>query len=154
MSLIPEVVLLPELRFARFPVRIEREKIRETMGPVIREVFRVVAAQGLVPAGPWFTHHLHAPDTHFDFEACVPVSEGIRPEGKVVPGFRPERKAARGIHRGAYEGLGVSWAEFRARVASQGLLVGEDLWEAYAVGPEHSADSTDWRTELYLPLRD
>lgn len=154
MSLIPEVILLPELRFARFPVRIEREKIRETMDPVIREVFRVVASQGLLPIGPWFTHHHHVPDTHFDFEACVPVAGEIRPEGAVQPGVWPERKAARGIHRGGYEGLGASWAEFRARVASAGLLIGEDLWEAYAVGPEHSPNPADWRTELYLPLRD
>jgi len=154
MSLIPEVVLLPALRFARFPVRIEREKIREAMGPVIREVFRVVASQGLAPTGPWFTHHFQSSGTHFDFEACVPVSEEIRPEGSVLPGSWPERKAVRGVHRGAYEGLGVSWAEFRARVASQGLMVGEGLWESYSVGPEYSPNPADWRTELYLPLRD
>ena len=38
-----------------------REEIQLAMGPGIREVFAVLAAQGIAPAGPWFTHHRRRP---------------------------------------------------------------------------------------------
>jgi hypothetical protein len=43
---------------------IPREEIRNVMGPGISELMAAVAAQGIAPAGPWFTHHLRMdPDT-------------------------------------------------------------------------------------------
>ena len=37
---------------------VPRDEIQNVMGPTIREVFETIAAQGIAPAGPWFTHHL------------------------------------------------------------------------------------------------
>ena len=59
---------------------IPRAEIRHVMGPGIQELMAAVAAQGIGPTGPWFSHHLKMhPDT-FDFEIGVPVSP-IRPPG-------------------------------------------------------------------------
>jgi hypothetical protein len=37
---------------------IPREEIRNVMDPAYGELMAAVTAQGLVPSGPWFTHHL------------------------------------------------------------------------------------------------
>jgi uncharacterized protein YdhG (YjbR/CyaY superfamily) len=37
---------------------VPRDEIHKVMGPGIDEVFSVLAAQGIAPVGPWFSHHL------------------------------------------------------------------------------------------------
>jgi hypothetical protein len=43
------------------------------MGPGLRELMAVAAAQGIAPTGPWFSHHLRMDPDIFDFEISVPV---------------------------------------------------------------------------------
>lgn len=50
---------------------IPREEIRNVMGPGHRELIAAIAAQGIAPAGPWFTHHLRMDPEIFDFEIYV-----------------------------------------------------------------------------------
>jgi effector-binding domain-containing protein len=133
---------------------IPRSEIRLAMGTGIAEVMEAVKAQGIGPAGPWFTHHLKMDPATFDFEICVPVTAPITPAGRVKPGTFPPVKVARTIYRGGYEGLGETWGEFKAWVAANGYTMGSDLYECYQVGPESSANPADWRTELSQPLID
>ena len=79
------------------------------MGPGIGEVMAAIAAQGLTPAGPWFTHHLRRPTDTFDFEICVPIAAPVTATGRVKPGRWPAMKVARTIYHGEYEGLGAAW---------------------------------------------
>ena len=73
------------------------------MGPGLREVMATLAAQGLTPAGPWFTHHRHRPSETFDFEVCVPVATEVSASGRVTPGRLPAARVARAVYRGPYE---------------------------------------------------
>ena len=58
-------------------VTIPRDQIQSVMGPGIGELMATIAAQGITPTGPWFSHHLKiAPDT-WDFEISVPVSAPV-----------------------------------------------------------------------------
>jgi effector-binding domain-containing protein len=127
-------------------------EIQNVMGPGLHEVMAAVAAQGLTPAGPWFTHHLRRPTDTFDFEICVPVSTGATAMVRVKPGLWPATTVARTIYHGGYEGLAAAWGEFLAWVAANGHTPAADLWERYLVGPETSPDPTQWRTELNQPL--
>lgn len=131
---------------------IPREEIRHVMGPGIAEVMATVAAQGIAPAGPWFTHHLRMDPHTFDFEIGVPVTTPVAAAGRVKPGQWPATRVARTVYHGPYEGLPSAWAEFDAWIAAEGHKPGPDLWECYAVGPESNADPTTWRTELIRPL--
>ena len=56
------------------PTPIPRAEIQKVMGPGYREVMAAVAAQGIAPVGPWFTHHLRMDPDTFDFEIGVPVA--------------------------------------------------------------------------------
>ena len=60
------------------------------MSPGYRELMAALAAQGIAPAGPWFTHHLRMDPDTFDFEIGVPVTRQTRVLGYEV--------LARGAH--------------------------------------------------------
>lgn len=131
---------------------IPRNEIRSVMGLAIAELMSTLAAQGLSPAGPLFSHHLRMlPDT-FDFEVGAPVNATVRPVGRVIAGQLPATKVARTVYHGAYEGLAAAWGEFDAWIRANDHVAAPDLWEVYLAGPESSQDPGDWRTEFNRPL--
>jgi effector-binding domain-containing protein len=137
---------------AAIHLTIPRSEIRSVMGPGLGEIMSAVKAQGIGPAGPWFTHHLKMDPATFDFEICVPVSAPVAPVGRVEARVFPAVRVARTIYRGEYERLGQAWGEFGAWIAANGHSASPDLFECYLAGPESSASPGDWRTELCQPL--
>lgn len=148
----PQVLQVAPTPYACVALTVSRDKIQHVMGPGLREVHTVLAAQGIAPAGPWFTHHLRMDPAVFDFEICVPVAQAVRASGRVRPGELPAATVARTLYHGPYEQLGDAWGEFMAWLAAAGHTPAADLWERYLAGPESSADPRDWRTELNRPL--
>src|SRR3989304_6054390 len=136
----PQIVQTVAQHPAIIHLTIPREEIRNVVGPGLGEVMAAVAAQGISPAGPWFTHHLRMDPDTFDFELSVPVTSPISPSGRVQAGQLPAATVARTIYHGPYEGLGSAWAEFDAWITAQGHASGPDLWECYLAGPESNSD--------------
>ena len=122
------------------------------MGPGIGELMAAIAAQGIAPDGPWFTHHMRMDPDIWDYEIGVPVSTPVVAAGRVKPSQWPAMKVARTVYHGDYEGLGAAWEEFDAWIAAEGHAPGTDLWESYVMGPESNPDPATWRTELNRPL--
>lgn len=150
----PHITRTEAQQTAVIHLTIPRDQIRHVMGPGIEELMGVVAAQGIGPTGPWFSHHLAMhPDT-FDFEIGVPVSGPVQPVGRVSAGSLPGARVARAILHGNYDGLGPGWGEFMGWIESQGHQSAPDLWEVYVKGPESDPDPSTWRTELNKPLID
>ena len=133
---------------------IPQEEIRNVMGPGIGELKAAVAAQGITPAGPWFTHHLKMYPNTYDFEIGLPVPTPVVAAGRMQAGQLPAAKLARTVYHGDYEGLGDGWGEFIAWIEANGHTAAPDLWEIYEVGPESNPDPAAWRTELNRPLTD
>lgn len=148
----PRIVQTVAQPAAVIRLTIPREEIRNVMGPGIGELMAAIAAQGVAPAGPVFSHHLRMDPHMFDFEIGVPVAAPVSATGRVKPGQLPAATVARTVYHGAYEGLGPAWAEFHAWITAQGYTAGPDLWESYVAGPESSPDPAAWRTELSRPL--
>lgn len=148
----PQIIHTTEQLTAVIRVTIPREKIRNVMGPGLAELLAAVAAQGMAPAGPWFTHHLRMDPAIFDFEIGVPMATAVAAAGRMTPSRLPAVRAARTIYHGGYEGLADAWSEFDRWIVDQGHTPAEDLWECYVAGPELGADSANWRTELTRPL--
>ncbi len=148
----PQIAQVDSQLTAVIRLTIPQAEVRNVMGPGIREVRAAVAAQGVAPAGPWFTHHLRRPSDTFDFEVGVPVTMPVTATGRVRPSRLPAARVARAVYHGPYEGLGTAWGEFEAWIAASGHTPASNQWEHYAVGPESSSDSAAWRTELVRPL--
>lgn len=150
----PQIATTDTVHVACIPLTVPRDQIPDVMGPGINEVMAAIAAQGLAPAGPLFTHHLRIEPAIFDFEICVPVASPITPFGRVRAGVLPGATVVRTVYRGPYEGLGAAWGEFKTWIAEHAHKARGDLWECYLVGPESGADPAGWRTELNQPLVD
>lgn len=150
----PEITQTAAQLAAVIRLTIPREEIRNVMGPGMGELMAAVAAQGIAPAGPLFSHHLRMDPNIFDFEIGVPVTSPVAAAGRVQPGELPATKVARTVYHGPYEGLGDAWGEFSAWIAAEGHTPAPDLWECYVSGPESSPDPANWRTELNRPLTD
>src|SRR6266542_2106817 len=136
----PQITEAAAQQTAVIHLTIPRAEIRNVMGPGIGELMAAIAAQGIAPAGPIFSHHLRMDPDTFDFEIGVPVTTPVAAAGRVKPGQLPATKVARTVYRGPYEGLGAAWGEFDAWIAAQGLKPGPDLWECYVAGPESGPD--------------
>lgn len=148
----PEIVRLAAQPTAIIPLNISKDQIQRVMGPGIGELMSTLAAQGITPAGPWFTHHLKMSPDEWDFEISVPVSKPVTAAGRVKPSQWPAMKVARTTYHGGYEGLGEAWGEFGDWLAANGHSACEDLWECYVAGPESGSDPAKWRTQLNRPL--
>ena len=148
----PQIVQTDAQPAAVIRLTIPRAEIQAVMGPAISEVMAAVAAQGLAPAGPVFSHHLRMDPDIFDFEVGVPVKAPVSPAGRVHASQLPAATVARTVYRGPYEGLGSAWCEFGEWIATEGYKPAANLWECYAAGPESSPDPATWRTQLNRPL--
>lgn len=148
----PQITDSPERQTATIRLTIPRDQIQQVMGPAIGEVMQVVAAQGITPTGPVFSHHFKMSPDQFDFEVGVPVSKPVAPAGRVKPSKLPAARVAQTVYRGGYEGLGGAWGEFQAWIGAKGHRPAINLWEFYAKGPESSSNPADWQTELNQPL--
>lgn len=105
----PEIVQTTPKLTALIRLTIPREAIQQVMQPGLAELRAAVAAQGIAPAGPWFTHHLKIEPDIFDFELSIPVTAPIMAAGRVQPSAWPAMKVARVLYHGAYEGLAGAW---------------------------------------------
>ena len=148
----PQIVQTAVQLTAIIHLTIPREEIQNVMGPGLGELMAAVAAQGLAPSGPWFTHHLKMDPNTFDFEIGVPVNAPVAAAGRVKAGQLPAATVARTVYHGDYEGLGSAWGEFGDWITANGHTPGLDLWECYIAGPESNPDPATWRTELNRPL--
>ena len=148
----PQIVQSPQQQTAVIRLKIPREEMRNVMGAGIGELLSVVSAQGIGPAGAWFTQHFRMDPGLFDFEIGVPVRAPVQPTGRVKPGSIAAARVARTIYHGPYDGLPGAWAAFSEWITKNGHKPAESLWEVYAVGPESGPDSSKWRTELNRPL--
>lgn len=148
----PQIIRTAPQAAAIIHLTIPQEQIRNVMGPGLSELKAVLAAQGIAPAGPWFTHHLRVDPDVFDFEIALPVAATVTPAGRVQSREWPAMNVARTVYHGGFEGLGEAWEEFIEWIEGQGHNATDELWERYLVGSEQSGDSADWRTELSRPL--
>jgi effector-binding domain-containing protein len=150
----PHITHVDAQQTAVIRLTIARSEIRSVMGPGIAELMATVKAQGVGPAGPWFSHHFAMHPDRFDFEIGVPVSGPVRAAGRVTPGSLPAARVARAALRGDYNGLPGAWSELLDWVAANGLNTAPDMWEVYLTAPDSNPDPASWRTELNKPLLD
>jgi hypothetical protein len=70
----PQIVTTETQPAAVIRLTIPRADIQRVMGPAIGEVMGAIAAQGVAPAGPVFSHHFRMDPDVLDFEVGVPVT--------------------------------------------------------------------------------
>ncbi len=141
----PKIVRTEAQPAAVIHLTVPKDKMREVMGPGLKELHAVLAAQGIEPTGPWFTHHLTLHASQWDFEIGLPIAAPVQAQGRVKPGELPALTVARTVYNGGYEGLGSAWGELMSWIQAEGHVAASSLWEVYL-------EESPCRTELTRPL--
>lgn len=148
----PRILKTDAQAIAVIRLTVPRAEIGNVMGPGRSELMDTLAKQGIVPTGPWLSHHLRMDPDSFDFEIGVQVPRPVTAAGRVTNGQLPAVTVARTIYHGPYEGLADAWGELVAWIASQGRTPAPSLWETYLTDPSSNPDPAAWQTELTRPL--
>lgn len=127
-------------------------RLRRTIALMHDLVMEAVGDQGLAPAGPLFARY-HRWGDQIDLEAGVPLAQSIQPVGVVLASALPEVRALRLLHVGAYATLPTSYEALEAFSTRHGYQAQGGAWECYLVDGSDTPDSTEWRTEIYMPIR-
>ena len=144
----PEIVTTSEVLSAAIHLNIPGRDMPKYMDPAIKEIIKVLADQGMQPAGPMFSYHYRRPSDTFDFEIGFEVAKAIATAGRVMNSKLPAVKVARAVYEGPYEGLAEAWGELQKWVREQKLSETGRFWERYLTNPAEVTDPKKYRTEL------
>lgn len=150
----PEIVRTTARPSAVIRLTVPRSAIRDVMGPAFQELGLALAAQGLTPAGPFYSYHFRLDPELFDFELGVPVAGPVAASGRVLAGELPAARVARTSYHGSYDGLGAAWPMLFEWIVAEGLVPAPFFWEAYVTGPATTPNPDGWVTELSRGLVD
>ena len=118
------------------------------------ELHAVVKAHNLDPTGP--TGGLYASEIfqHDRGQATVfaPVSESVRPVGRVEAFHAPAAELAVSTHSGALDDVDLTYGELGSYTARHELSVAGPLREYYLLDARHTPDTTQWVTEIGWPI--
>jgi effector-binding domain-containing protein len=127
-------------------------EIPNFLGHAYEAVMRVLAMQGITPAGEPFAYYLGAPTTTVDLEAGFPVAAPCARSGEVIPGQLPGGTVATATHVGPYETMVDTYQHLTSWITAQGLVPREGMWEIYLTDPQEEPDPTKWRTQIFWPV--
>ncbi|WP_129663001.1 MerR family transcriptional regulator [Phytoactinopolyspora endophytica] len=129
------------------------ESISEVAGPAYHEIYEALTGAGITPIGPpWMAY----PETEGDvwtIELWVPVADGA----SVPPGLTARRfdggRAARTVHVGPYDELGMAYREMEVWMGKQGLTPTAPPFDVYTNDPAVVKDPAKFETEILWPVK-
>ncbi|MFD8496090.1 GyrI-like domain-containing protein [Amycolatopsis sp. NPDC059657] len=123
------------------------------LGQQYGAVAKVLATQGLAPAGPPFARYHPVAEGRFHIEAGFPVAAAIDPADGVRPATLPGGPAAETTHMGPYDAIEPAYGALAAWVADHDGELAGDAWEVYLTSPDEHPDPATWRTDIVQPYR-
>lgn len=111
------------------------------------DVAELAASQGGTLTGPPFARYVIDASGTFQIRAGFPVSEGLRPAGRVLLERLPAGRVAHAVHAGPYDTVGAAYEAVMAYVVENGCTVVGDPWEVYLDDP----DVPEPHTEVFVP---
>ena len=116
------------------------------------ELFERLRNLGVSPAGPPFVIYHEFGTEGIDAEVSVPTGEPIAATGKIGSRVLPAMTVARTVHVGPYEQLGNAYAALSDWIRSHGFDAAGPIQERYLNGPGDRVASTEYRTEVEMPI--
>ncbi|MBX3537006.1 MAG: GyrI-like domain-containing protein [Chelatococcus sp.] len=108
-----------------------------------------LAKAGLKPAGRPIAIFLSADDTHFRFEAMVPLAAPFPGGGEIAPGITagvtPSGRALRFVHKAPYDEIDTTYEAITAYLDSKNMVAKDTFIEEY---PSRTMDPDDPELEI------
>ena len=118
------------------------------------EIDGTLSAQGIVASGPpggIYAYELFT-EEHGDATLFFPVTDEVRPVGRVGPMWLPGAELAVIVHNGSHDDVDRSYGALATYVSDHAISVDGLIREYYLVGPPDTDDESRWRTEIGWPI--
>jgi DNA-binding transcriptional MerR regulator len=118
------------------------------------ELYAILAAQGLLVAGPGggiFSNDLFSHERGLA-TIFVPCQGTVRPMGRVTSLVVPAVELATTVHAGPHAGIDLAYGALATYVTQHALAVDGPIREYYLVGQHETSDESEWRTEIGWPI--
>lgn len=143
---------------AQTVVCLEHTGAHNQIGLVYHELAVWAKKNNVKATGPAFTRFLEAPN-EFDvdsgqFEVCMPVAAGQKPDGKLKVKSFPACTVAYSVVKGPYEKIPAHYSELLAWLDAQGWEISGEPREVYIKHPEGAGkvDPKEFVTEIQFPI--
>jgi len=126
---------------------------------VLPDIFQYAQQRGFALSGHPFTRYPQMGPGMVTMEPGMRIAGGSGSssasgvDGGVVEDTLPAGLAATTVHVGAYETLADAYAALESWIHSQGFEPAGAPWEAYITDPVEHPNPSDWKTEVFWPIR-
>lgn len=127
--------------------------ISEKLGRAFGMIMETAAKQKLEPAGAPFAIYYSESNTHFDFDAAIPLAKAGKSEGQVKAGKREAGKAVCVSFYGDYSQTPLAHETADAFIRKSGKTIIAAPWEEYVSDPGMEKDTAQWLTKVWYPVQ-
>jgi len=135
--------------------RVARPAVADWCGQTYPLLYGILADQGVDPAGAagatYSAEFFERDEGHI--VAFVPVLPESVPPGDDRFAVLPQQRFAVAIHAGAYADCDLTYGQLGSHVAEHDVGLAQPIVEVYLVGPDHTNDPNQYRTEICWPIQ-
>jgi AraC family transcriptional regulator len=138
--------------------RVRRSEIPATIAESLGQIFAFAQQHGIALTGLPFTRYPEMGPGLITMEPGMRIAPGgAAPAASEETGISadtlPGGFAATTLHTGPYDGLPDAYAAIQQWVEAEGLAAAGAPWESYVNDPSEHADPSEWKTEVFWPVR-
>ena len=134
---------------------VSKGDIERWCGEAYPRLYEALAATRTDPAGPGAACYGEDffSDDQGDVLAYVPIAVPAADHNGAATMTLPAGRFAIAVHRGGYHDIDRTYGRLGSHVAENDNSLPLPIREHYLIGPNHSADSNEFRTEVWWPIR-
>ncbi len=128
------------------------DELPAAIGEALQQIAQAMAGAGVALSGPPFTRYHAFGQPEVSAEIGFPVMRPAPSVGRVEPVRLPGGRVASVVHKGPYETIDQTYDHLQRALDASGLHPTGPMWEVYWTDPQTEPDSSNWRTEILVPL--
>ena len=135
---------------------VRNDTIAQALAQILPQVYEFAAANGMAPIGPPFTRYNDWDEEAgtCDLDAGLPIAVGVGGQGDLQVRELPACTAAVAWHVGPYDALGDTHRFIHNYIMNRNdLVLAGACWEIYWTDPGEVPDPSQWRTEVFYPVK-
>jgi DNA-binding transcriptional MerR regulator/effector-binding domain-containing protein len=135
--------------------KLARDGVADWCGQVYPELYGILAAHGIDPAGAagaTYSAEFFEQDTG-EVIAFVPVLADAVPAGDERFTVLPRQRFAVAVHSGPFADCDITYGRLGGHVAEHDVALADPIVEVYLIGPDHTEDPNQYQTEICWPIR-
>jgi DNA-binding transcriptional MerR regulator len=145
----------PASTVLRISAQLARPQVADWCGQTFPQLYAILAHHGVEPAGAagatYSAEFFEQDEGHV--VAFVPVLAESVPVGDGRFAVLPQQRFAVAIHAGPFTDCDLTYGRLGSHVAEHDVALSDPIVEVYLVGPDHTNEPSEYRTEICWPIQ-